>query len=327
MEPIFRDVSAFEPRPMGFFLESGGIGDYICFLSGIRYVAKNYPYINGQIYSPDYFKPIVENVFQDFENWTVYRIDQKETTLVNGTLIKFPRIMPVNATMMHLLDLGFLYFAEVNPVPDHENYYCELDLDGLPLHRSVENLGGQYAVMTPGATHPTRTMPATVFNGIKAHIESMGLKVVFLGNSKNGGVEGQQYAFFANDYDYSGGLNLINKTGLLEAAKIIDGSQFIVGLDNGLLHLGAMTSAPIVFGYTIAGPTQRRPVRRSSAPIIDVTVSKDELACIHCQERIRFFSGFDFRNCFYGDFKCLPLLSEEKFISGIEAAIAGGSVG
>lgn len=318
-ETIFRDEKAFETRPMGFFLDNGGIGDYICFLSGIRYVAKNYPFIDGQIYAPSYFKPIVQNVFKDFENWTVYGSDQKETTLVNGTLVKFPRIVPVNATMMHLLDLGFLYYAEVNPVPDDENYYCELDLTEVPLHRSVENLNGQYAIMTPGATHPSRTMPASVFNAIKDHIISMGLKPIFLGNSKNGGAKGTQYAFFPNDYDYSGGLNLINKTGLLEAAKIIDGSKFIVGLDNGLLHLGAMTTAPIVFGYTIAGPTQRRPTRHSRAPIVDVTVSKEELACIHCQERIRFFNGHNFKFCFYKDFRCLELLNEHKFIEGINA--------
>lgn len=66
------------------------------------------------------------------------------------------------------------------------------------------------------------------------------------------------------------------------------------------------------------GPTQRRPIRRFKSPIIDVTVSKNELECIHCQERMRFFNTHDFKNCFYSDFKCLDLLNAQKYIKGID---------
>jgi hypothetical protein len=87
-----------------------------------------------------------------------------------------------------------------------------------------------------------------------------------------------------------------------------------VGLDNGLLHLAACVPSNIIFGYNIAAPSQRRPVRRLPGRILDITLDKAELACRHCQTHMKQQNLINFRNCFYGDRKCLTLLFENNSI-------------
>ena len=80
--------------------------------------------------------------------------------------------------------------------------------------------------------------------------------------------------------------------------------------DNGLLHLAACVPGNIIFGYNIAAPSQRRPVRRLSGILMDITLTKEELSCIHCQTRMKQQNLINFRNCFYGDVACLGKLFE-----------------
>lgn len=311
--PFFRPGTETHERDQLFQLVNGGMGDYINWLAAIKWVAENYDYVRGHVVCPFWFVPVVENVLKDFPKWKAYPDDIPEK-FANGYPIKSAPIHPINATMVHLLDLGFLYFAGVNPVPPEARVYPSLDLNLTDLPKSVRDLN--YMVMTPGATAPSRTMPAKTFNQIKEYIISIGFTPVFLGNNKED--PRRLKVSFEEDYDFTGGINLLNKTTLLEAAKIMQYSHAVIGIDNGLLHLAAMTSAPIVFGYTIAGPLQRRPARKFQSPIVELYCEPEELPCTFCQERVRFFYDHDFQSCIYGDYECLKKLNAESFNSAID---------
>ena len=292
------------------------MGDYINWLSAIVWIAQNYDFVRGHVVAPFWFVPIVKNVLKDFPNWEVWP-DEIPEKFKEGYPFKSAPIHPINATMMHLIDLGFLYFAGVNPVPPEARVYPVLDLNNTKLHKAVQDQN--YIVMTPGATAASRTMPADTFNKVKEYIISIGFKPVFLGSSTQD--KKRLYVTFNKDYDLKGGINLLNKTTLHEAAKIMQYSHAVVGIDNGLLHLAAMTSAPIVFGYTIAGPNQRRPTRRFKAPIVELYCEPEEMPCTFCQERVRFFYDHDFQSCIYKDYACLKKLNAESFISAIDMVL------
>jgi len=248
----FRKAVDVPKRTIGFFLEQGGSGDFICYSAAIDYVARKYDYVEGIVSAPAHMVGFVSNVLRKHDNWKVIPEALKRETIAPGTIVKVPSIRPINATMMHLLELGFLYYAEINPIPDNERFYPELDLGNTKLHGAV--LSKNYAVMVPGSTCPSRTMTPKTFNEVKNYLIGVGIKPVFLGNDKMRVGKGEKYTNFNSQYDLTGGINLLNKTSIMEAAKIIEHSRLIVGIDNGLLHLAACTRAPIVFGYTIAGP-------------------------------------------------------------------------
>lgn len=310
----FRDGTYLETKKIIFNL-LGGIGDYINYMAALKYLAHTFDQIEGHVVVRDVFIEVARNVLKD-TGWVVHSNDP-QPQFEPPVDLKQPWSIPINPTMMHLTDLGFLYYAEVNPPPPKWDFYPQLDLSSTKLHGSVKNQ--TYAVMTPGTRAASRTIPAPYFNKIKEYIISLGIKPVFLG-SVHANIKSVSPVIFPDEYDYSGGINLLNKTSLMEAAKIMESAQFVIGLDNGLLHLAAMTEAPIVFGYTIAGPIQREPKRKKGV-IYNVTVSDSELTCIHCQEKFKFVGDHSFEKCFYGDLKCLELLSAEKFIKGIDSVL------
>jgi len=316
MQKKFRDNTNFKRNKMGFYFNSGGMGDYLNYLSAIYYALENYPFNDYVLVVPEYLVELCRNALRKFPDLQILPHSQ---SLVLESCLDVRRVKEetINATVTHLMDLGFIYYARTNPVPEGYKYYLDLDLSDVKLHGSLK--GKDYAVMTPCFTADSRHMKAETFNKIKNYIIDLGLKPVFLGNQKMKDISsGDGYVRSDKKISLRGGLNLINKTSVLEAAKVIENSKFIVGLDNGLLHLGAMTKAPVVFGYTIASPIQRHPSRKHGSEVIDVVVSEDELACIHCQDKFRFLDSHQFRNCLYNDFKCLDLLNFEKFKAGID---------
>ncbi len=51
-------------------------------------------------------------------------------------------------------------------------------------------------------------------------------------------------------------------------------------------------------------------MRRLPGILRDITLTREELSCIHCQTRMKQQNLINFRNCFYGDLRCLELLFE-----------------
>lgn len=319
---IFRPGSKCKETVVNYLLTRGGIGDYICWMSALKWLATNHPQIVGRVYAPDFFIEIAENVLKPwFPRWKVYGAKSFTQKKLESRPTYGPMQRPINGTGMHLVDLGFVYFTN-NTTPADGRLYCQLDLatveNVLPRH-TPQNIF--YAVMTPGSTYANRTLPATAFNGIKDHLLSKGIVPVFLGKKDLGD---QRKILFEDGYDYSGGIDLRDKTTLLEAAKIMESARLVVGLDNGLLHLAAMTDVPIIFGYNIASPEHRRPRRRKGTILWELYPDETQLTCTFCQSKMRFMFNHDFKDCLYKDNLCLEALGQPApWIELIEKTLKG----
>jgi ADP-heptose:LPS heptosyltransferase len=222
-----------------------------------------------------------------------------------------------NATMMPLVDLGFMTFNGIIPDSETDKEYLQLDLSEVPVLPS-ELQDQSYIVITPYAEASTRMMPAKVINDIVDHVISFGKLPVFLGKTDLG----KRDIKISDGVDFSKVVDLTNRTDLLMAAKVMKFSDMVLGIDNGLLHLAGMTDATILYGYTIAGPNQRR-IPRPYGRTYELFGDKEILKCLFCQEKMRFHLNHSFTECMYKENvpMCVKALNSESWISTIDLAL------
>jgi ADP-heptose:LPS heptosyltransferase len=164
-----------------------------------------------------------------------------------------------------------------------------------------------YVVVTTGYTSSTREWKAKYINDFVRNVKKgLELDVVFLGKEVNSLYRNQvNLTGFSTEVDTTHGIDLRDKTDLFQALEIMRGARAVVGLDNGLTHLAAMTDVPIVMGFTTVDPKHRLPVRHNQLGWNVATVTPYlELPCRLCQSRMNFVK-WDFRKCFYDDYACL----------------------
>jgi ADP-heptose:LPS heptosyltransferase len=293
--------------------KTAALGDMICWLSAIKFVAEADNFVVGHLVVPAYFMEIAQNVLREYPHWRIH--SNVPERLANGFPLQQPVMIP-NATMMHLIDLGFIYFAGTNPPPEDFNFYCELDLDDIG-HKF--ELPSKYAVMTPGATAKNRMMLPSTYNAICDHLLSKGITPVHLGVTE---MDHRTNFGINNKYDLSKGINLIDKTSLMTAALIMEEAEMVIGIDNGLLHLAALTPATILYGFTVASP-QKRQVRRRYGHTVEMYADKEKLPCLFCQDNVRFFIDHHFTNCIYKENEpaCVKALNAESWNATIDMVL------
>ena len=308
--------------PMNFTYADGGMGDYICWTAALLWVAKNIPFVEGRIFAPAFFIEFVRHAFKEQNHWKVFLIEKIKDYYEDNSLVLGPGInghqQLLNAVGTHLIDLGFNYFANMgNPREDagpEHFHYPEFDFPAAAIPKQLAPK--EYVVLTPGGTTQTRTVPGEAWNPICDWLISHKLTPVFLGKQR---MTTQHGAIFPEGTHYEKGIDLRDQTTTLEAAAIMQHAACTVGLDNGLLHLAACVPSDIIFGYNIAAPSQRRPIRRLAGRILDLTLTTEELGCNFCQTRMKQQNLINFRNCLYGDVQCLTLLFQNKSERWIKA--------
>jgi len=198
--------------------------------------------------------------------------------------------------------------------------YLTVKTNGISVKRF--NLPEKYVVMTTAYTAKVRQFLPKHINSVSQYIKSKGYEVVFLGKkeTKTGACLDTINGEFDADIDFNIGIDLNDKTTLLESLLIIKGAKTIVGLDNGLLHLAGTTDIPIVGGFTTVNPEHRMPYRDGimGKNYYPVVLDNTELACSHCQSNFNFTFRFDFRKCYHDDFKCLEMLNADKYIAELD---------
>lgn len=308
-ERFFRPGSEVQSRKANFILSNGGIGDYIGYMSAIVWIAKNHPQIYGRLFCMPWFMPLAKNFLKNFPTWEV--LHRKELTEADiKTKPTFaPYHQPISRIGADCVTLGYIYYLNMTPPPEDGQWYEKLDLSEVKL---PEGLPEKYVVMTPGASYLPRTMRAHTFNGIKDYLVEKGYTPVFLGNKNFRDVPVNIEA----DYDFSGGIDLVGKTSLLEAAKVMANAKLVLGIDNGLLHLAGTTDVPLLIGYTICSPQHSQP-RRATGIILNIHADPKELSCLFCQGQMRMMFNHDFKDCLYKDNACTNM-SSQSWIGAIE---------
>lgn len=305
----------FPIEKVNFLLNLGGLGDNIARMPVINYIHNRHPHVKSIVWVADYFLPLSKNmlpeiIFKPFSDNKNY--NEKLPSRMSGwegcTNLK-----------THMVDHAFFVLANEIPPIEHRNY-CQLKLDDINIKRF--NLPQKYVVMTTGFTAPIREFLPEYINRITDYIVLKGYQVVFLGSKHtSAGVKGHEIiGNFKEDIDFSKGINLVDKTTLLEAARIIRDAKTIVGLDNGLLHLAACTGdIPIVAGFTSVMPEHRAPYRHNQLgynffPVVPPETEPER----YCQSIWDFTFNHDFRHSYYKNDSLIKSLKPELYIEQLE---------
>lgn len=228
------------------------------------------------------------------------------------------------AMRTHPVDYAFHMLVDIHAEIKDKNY-LKIRPDEIELPSDII-LPEHYIVIAATATERIKTMPNETINEIVQYIISKGYVPVFIGKSESPTGEGDnKIKGNKADIDYSIGLNFLDKTDLLQTAKIIEGAQALVSMDGGIVHVGGCTNTSLIVGYTfIDGKKHNIPIRNNEMGWNSYIVEPEKsLGCRFCQSNMNLVYNWDFRKCYYGpdDYTCLKHMTSEKFIKGLEKFI------
>lgn len=343
----FRPRTPCFPIKLSFLFMNGGMGDYITWMQAVRWLASEAIWVKGLVVVPKYFRELAEYWLKPFPDW---RFEDYTTAPEIPKINEMPYRGPVdlqreslNATGAHLITCGWVYFTNKEGAPDGidpwweknglpaagwDNYppFLQSDLDAVALPPEAADLvPKRYAVITTGQTTNSRKVPPGSWNHIIDHVSSLGLTPVFLGKEVvETGNPRNIHTTWEKSTRHGSGVDLRNSTTLMQAASVMSRAAVVIGHDNGLLHLAGCTSVPLVFGYNLASPKHREP-RRPAGRTVNVHLEPGELSCNFCQSQFNFVIGYNFRECFYRDTKCMSMLFDnngERWKKAIDKALA-----
>lgn len=314
---MYRDNSNIAQRHFNLTLHMGGIGDFIAQLPAIQYVLDNFPENFYHLWVHDYAKSLCEYFFKKYKNVFIKGMSESKKKYKDDYPARSPYAHKISNLSSHMTEHAFMTL--VGRTVDDNNLKNYLVLESIDV--SSFNLPEKHVVVTTGFTSKSREWRGRSVNETVDYIISRGYTPVFLGKSYtqayfDTGITGNFKA------DYTKGINLIDKTDLFQAASIMNGAACTVGLDNGLLHLCALNpETKIVYGFSTVLSEHRLPFRNGikGYKCYVVTPSEKELECVACQSKMNFApTTHSFTDCFYKDFKCLDLLTSDKWIEQLE---------
>lgn len=305
----------FPKLNINFLLNTGGIGDNIAALPAMQYIRESYPWITPYLYVPDYFVPVVRNMIPDM----IVRPFSKGDKLFNGNWAARQTMLKGHDSLAtHLVDYNFHCLCNKQVDIKHKNY-LKLNLNWI--HTDKFKLPKDYVCIATGYTAPIRKFPGHTVNEIVKYLNDRNIGVVFLGSKQayTGGAVHDIVSNFPNEIDYTKGINLVDKTSLLEAGKIIAESKCLVAIDCGLMHIAGCTDVPIVGGYTSVDPVMRFPYRNNELgykcyPV----VPPDDQPEKFFQSRIDFVFNKDFKFSWFDNENLVNSLTAKMFIEQLE---------
>jgi ADP-heptose:LPS heptosyltransferase len=310
-----KDDKAQPQRHLNFLFDDLGLGDAIAALPALRYVYENYPHIFMHVWVPNYFLDFtIASMPVDKKRLWIKNFEEAKTKFDDKMTGRSFKLYNGCSLATHPTDVAFLGF--INRIPDikYKNYI------NFPLENPHYLLPDNYVVITTNFTANVRQFLPEHINKISDYCNSKGYTPVYLGRTHTEtGVKHVIKGTLDKDIDFTKGVNLINKTSLLESREIISNAKAIVGLDNGLIHLAGTTDVPIVVGYTSVGPEIRMPIRHNTLgwncfPV----VPPESLECRFCQSNWNLTFQHDFKECFYNDLKCIKQLDAQLYIDQLE---------
>lgn len=314
--PPFRPGTQVGETKISFILNSGGIGDYINWVTSIRYAITVNPHISGYIITQPYFADLAHLWFDNYSE----RFEVREVETDNFAKIDFlnetAMILPnqeqyANASGFNLFQLGFIFYNQIDRAP--EGWRTLPEIRGNEI--TPPDLPKDYVVLTPNATADNRRLTANCLNGLIAYFREKGSTPVLLGKHS---IAGDYVGSASDGLNLEGCLDLREKTSLREAACIMAGAKLTLGLDNGLLHLASCGPAPVAWVFTTIEPRLRLPPRPRQNSKVIVIAPSERLTCRFCQSRMRYVIGHKFDKCLYGDNLCVNELKAEHITGVIE---------
>jgi ADP-heptose:LPS heptosyltransferase len=291
-------------------LTDGGMGDLVCELVAVNYIIRTNPRIQFQIWVPDYLRSFAIHVLPPKS--IVYPFSARKD--FDGTIpCRTTQWQQMGHTPMraHPVDYGFHMLADKHIYDLNEKNYLQIRPKQINIKEF--SLPKNYVCIATTAAEPCKAMSTELIQGITDYISKKDCTPIYLGKTES--LTG------FNDLKISAvtpilpdtGINLIDKTNLLQAARIIHGAKAFIGMDGGLVHLAGCTDVPIIAGYSLVDPIHVAPIRNGSQMWKFIAIEPDkDIANRYFQTNNLFYSG-DYRT-FPGWQKVLENLTLEKFI-------------
>lgn len=299
-----------------FLFDMGGIGDFIAALPALKYIYDKQPHVVMHIWMVDYLMELTKRSLpKDNKRILIRPISEAKKKFNNSLPGRSFKHLNVTSLSVHPVDVAFMSFMFRMETSEHKNY---ISLDTSDQDIKQFNLPEKYVVIPTNYTAPVRQFLPEYINQISDYIISKGYTPVFVGKSETH--DGRNHTIKGivdSEIDFTKGINLLDKTKLLETREIIKNSKCIVGLDNGLIHLAATTEVPIVVGYTSVEPNVRMPYRHDELgwncyPVVP------PIECQGCQSLWNFTINHNFMECYYEDKLCIYQLKPELYIKQLE---------
>src|ERR1035437_4410208 len=245
-------------------LNNGGCGDIISCFPVIQYTLSHQENVIPHVFVPNYMKPLTK-VF--FPNTNVYGFSEAKVKLKETGNYAAMQTLGDKITNMrvHSTDYAFQTLLD-KQVRDEFKSYPKYPVGTVSISKS--DLPEKYAVVNIGHTIKAKEWPAAETNKVIDFLISKGVTPVFLGKNDiqdHGSAKIKDdplmHANFAVGVNLKKGVNLLNKTSLIETMEILAKAQVFVGIDGGLLHMAACTDIPIVVGFTFVEPMHILPYR------------------------------------------------------------------
>lgn len=298
-------------------LTDGGIGDLICCLVAVDWNIKNYPNIKFNVWVPDYLFWFTRHVLT---KGAVIRPFSKAKEEFDPKVLGMTTEWCTNHTCIrtHPVDYGFHMLSDRHIYDLNEKNYLQIKADKIDI--SYFDLPEKYIVFAATGIEPVRTMPVNTANLLIKYVLDKGYIPIFVGKEKsNCGFKDFEINSKTIPLNFDKGINLINKTSILETAKIIHGAKAYIGMDCGITHIAGCTDVEIICGYTASSPIHVAPIRQGSQTYKFQAIEPDP----HKNKYFQTWSSFKKGNFqkFEGWQEVIASMTPDKFISALEKII------
>lgn len=311
----------------GFILNHGALGDVICSLPAIIHGRRSAPSMTLNVYCPHWQVDLLKHLLAPYGEFNVLPLNDE-------TLAKEARDpdqqnsmnAPVKNThtrnRVHMVDFAFNYLLDARPENMSQRCYPTLAPLGQPV------IPGNYVVFPVGATSDNKLFRASVMTPILQWVIDKGYSAVLVGtkvthtHAEMGGgllekLTIRDQADMVPKALIDKCIDMREKTTLLELRDILGYAKAVVGVDGGTLHLAGTTDTNIVYAMGTTLPKHRYIARLGDPNHKIRYVIPRELECVGCQSNWQ-MTRWDFRNCPYGDNKCMEQLHPEDFTNGLK---------
>lgn len=244
---------------VNLILTDGGAGDLICCLVAANHNIKTHPDIHFNLWMPDYLTKLAQHLIP---NAAVFPFSKAKKEFDGSLPGRTTQWFTHGHTPMrtHPVDYGFHMLSDCHIYDISQKYYLQVRKNEIDVTKY--KLPKDYFCIVATSATPIKALPIETMNAVSQYVLKRGLTPVYLGREEEScGYEDFKLKSNIIEADFSSGVNLINKTSLLEAAGIIANSRGILGMDSGLIHLAGCTDVPIIAGYTLVAPSHITPLR------------------------------------------------------------------
>lgn len=263
MNHVHKTYQDKKRKEVTLILTDGGMGDFIAELVAVDWSVKNFPELLHHIFIPDYLFNFAQHVVHS--NCIIYPFSEEKENFNKAFPARTTQWLTLSPTCIRTdaLTYGFLTLTDRLP-PVSAQHYLQIRPEEIDVTRF--DLPEKYVCIQAAAAEPVKEMRQDTFDAVSDYVISRGYVPVYMGkeNSETGY---KDFAVKAKPFkgDVSKGINLLNKTNVLESAAIIAGSKCFIGMEGGLVHLAGCTDITIVAGFTLGDPaTHAGPIRFGS---------------------------------------------------------------